>query len=423
LTIAPHRILFATVGSLGDLHPCLALAVELKRRGHHVTVATTGCYRTKVERLGLAFHAIRPEMDPADPALIKQCEDLKTGFEVLFRKIILPHLEDTYKDLLKAARDADLMIAGEANFAAPLVAEKLGLRWVSASLSPISFLSARDPSLLVNEPWLLQLRRLGWPVYRAGLQLGRLTMLHWWGPIRKLRRQEGLRWDCDPLFRDKFSPYLVLAMFARRLAKPQRDWPPQTLQPGFVFFAENTEIIPELAAFFDAGEAPIVFTQGSTAVHNPGDFYRVSVEVAQRLGRRALLLGARAHAGFNSQDILSLPYAPYAQIFSRASVVVHQGGSGTTGEAMRAGRPMLIVPYGWDQPDNARRVERLGLGLHVPRGRYSVDTAAGALDRLLNDPTFAIRAAQTARQIRAEDGLAAACDAIEAVLPVSVTRR
>jgi UDP:flavonoid glycosyltransferase YjiC (YdhE family) len=111
-----------------------------------------------------------------------------------------------------------------------------------------------------------------------------------------------------------------------------------------------------------------------------------------------------------------LPYAPYSQIFPHAAVIVHQGGSGTVGQALRAGRPMLIVPYGWDQPDNAARVERLGAGLHVPRTKYSASTAAAALERLLGDPRFATRAAELGAQLQQEDGLTAACDAIESVL-------
>src|SRR5215831_3776609 len=134
----PRRIVFATIGSLGDLHPCLALALELQRRGHIVTIASTEFYRAKVEQQGVLFRPVRPNWNPTDQELIRQCEDLRTGPEILYRKLILPHLRDTYDDLLSACSDADLMIAGELVYAAPLVAEKLGLRWVSAILSPSS---------------------------------------------------------------------------------------------------------------------------------------------------------------------------------------------------------------------------------------------------------------------------------------------
>src|ERR1700756_1084931 len=121
------RILIATLGSLGDLHPCLALGTELKRRGHQVTVASTPFYRPKVEALGLGFRGLRPDWDPTDTEIIRRCEDLKRGPEVLFRELVLPHLKITDEDLLAAAADADLMIAGEIVYGAPLVAEKLGL--------------------------------------------------------------------------------------------------------------------------------------------------------------------------------------------------------------------------------------------------------------------------------------------------------
>jgi len=134
------------------------------------------------------------------------------------------------------------------------------------------------------------------------------------------------------------------------------------------------------------------------------------------LGRRAVLLGASEGLGPSSSQILALRYAPYSQIFPHAAVNVHQGGSGTTGEALRAGRPQLIVPYGWDQPDNAVRVERLGAGVHLPRREYSADTATAALGRLLGESSFSERGARVGAQIRAEDGITSACDAIESLL-------
>jgi UDP:flavonoid glycosyltransferase YjiC (YdhE family) len=413
----PKKILFATIGSLGDLHPCLALAAELVRRGHPVTIASTEYYRQKVQSLGIDFHPIRPDWDPTDREMIRQCDDLKRGPEILFRRFLLPHLSDTYQDLLVAARDADLMVAGELNYAAPLVAESLNLRWASAILSPASFFSAHDPSVMVNVPWLMHVRKAGWRAYRATFNVGRLGTRHWWDPVRNLRRQLGLRPDCDPLFHDKFSPDLVLALFSPLLAAPQPDWPANTRQPGFVFFDGQGGANAKLDAFLAEPDPPIVFTQGSTAVHAPGDFYEVSAEAAKRLGRRALLLGLSAVPGNPSTRILALPYGAYSQVFPRAAVNVHQGGSGTVGQALRAGRPQLIVPFGWDQPDNAARVERLGAGLHLPRNEYSVSTAMAALDRLFKETRFSERAAVVGAEVQAEDGLGSACEAIEAIFP------
>jgi UDP:flavonoid glycosyltransferase YjiC (YdhE family) len=150
-------------------------------------------------------------------------------------------------------------------------------------------------------------------------------------------------------------------------------------------------------------------------VHHPGDFYEASVQATKQLGCRAVLLGANAAPELVSPEILSLPYAPYSQIFPHAAVIVHQGGSGTTGQALRAARPMLVVPYGWDQPDNGARVERLGAGLCLSRKVYSAKTAATVLNCLLTDLRFAARAMEVGARLRQEGGLTIACDAIESV--------
>ena len=423
------RILIATIGSLGDLHPCLALGSELARRGHQVTVAASIFYQTTIEARGLCFHALPPNWDPTSRELIAQCEDLKSGVEVLFRRLILPALRGTYDSLLTAARHADLMLAGEMVYAAPLVAEKLRLPWASIILSPASFLSSDDPSITTNVPWLIHLRKVGRPVYRSALNLGRLLTRHWWEPVRALRKELGLRPECDPLFKDKYSTALVLALFSRTLAAPQPDWPPQTMQPGFVFLnhaAATAELQQQLSSFLESGSPPIVFTLGSTAVHNAGNFFGVSAEVARRVGRRAILLGvkeplhssigANSTAANGSADILELRYAPYAEVFPHSAAIVHQGGSGTTGEALRAGQPMLIVPYGWDQPDNGARIERAGAGLCLPRAKYTPQRAAAALDRLLGDASFAARSASISQELRQENAVASSCDAIEHIL-------
>lgn len=413
------EIAFVTLGSLGDLHPCLALGEELQGRGHSVKIITTEFYRAKVERLGLGFCPMRPDWDLTSSDVVAQCQDLKRGPEVLFRKVILPHLRDTYDDLIAAIHGADLMVAGELVYAAPLVAEKLSLRWASLILSPCSFFSSRDPSVLVNAPWMMAVRRAGvWP-YRAVLNVARLGTRHWWDPVRELRRSEGLNPKCDPLMRDKYSPHLVLALFSSWLARRQPDWPKQTVQPGFVFHDHGQMESPsqaELKDFLGSGDRPIVFTLGSTAVAHPGNFYDASIEAVRQMSVRAVLIGATKEMEWITPNILSLPYVPYSEIFPSASVIVHPGGSGTTAQALRAGRPMLFVPWGWDQPDNAARVERRGAGLSIAKNEYTAPRAADALHRLMTDPEFSTNAAAAAAHIQAERGVAEAVEHLEALL-------
>ena len=108
-------------------------------------------------------------------------------------------------------------------------------------------------------------------------------------------------------------------------------------------------------------------------------------------------------------------YAPYSALFPRAELVVHQGGVGTTAQCLRAGRPMLIMPYSHDQPDNARRMRRMGVARVIQRTSYKPWRVARRLRTMLADPEFEARARSVAEEVGREDGVKSACDALEAL--------
>jgi UDP:flavonoid glycosyltransferase YjiC (YdhE family) len=115
--------------------------------------------------------------------------------------------------------------------------------------------------------------------------------------------------------------------------------------------------------------------------------------------------------------MLAAEYAPYSELLGRAAATVHQGGIGTTAQALRAGKPMLVVPYSHDQPDNAARVAQLGAGRVVRRAEYRAARVARELRAILSDPRYA-EAARRVQQadMAQEDGVAAACRGLEALI-------
>jgi UDP:flavonoid glycosyltransferase YjiC (YdhE family) len=174
--------------------------------------------------------------------------------------------------------------------------------------------------------------------------------------------------------------------------------------------------------FLDAGPPPIVFTLGSSAFWVARDFYRDSIEAARALGRRALLLiGHERNLPTTplADGVAAFEYAPYSEVLPRACATVHQGGVGTTGQALRAGQPTLIVPHAHDQFDNAARVARLGCGRVLPRPRYNAKTAAHELQMLLDDQNYSDRAIEVGKVVSQEQGAGVAADEIEKVLKTS----
>jgi len=414
------RIVVTTLGTLGDLHPMIAIGLELRQRGHDVVFVTHQVYQSKIEALGFEFHSMRPDFTAMnDPQEMARMMDLKTGQEYMVRKWANPSLREMYDDLINVAKGADFIFSGEGVIATPLVAEKLGMRWASSAMVPMGFFSVYDPPVLAAFPSLAKLYKFGPIVNKAIVNFAKLVSNSWAEPIRQLRRKLGLSpINYNPFIDNKkYSPYLVVVLFSSVIGQHQPDWSENAVIAGFTFYdgtQGGEELTSELKQFLDAGKPPIVFTLGSAAVMDAGNFYSESIEAAKQLNCRAVLLIGKNPPPENlSEDIIAVSYAPYSQIFPHACAIVHQGGIGTTAQALRAGRPTLIMPYSHDQPDNAARVERLGTSRTIPRKQYSAKTVAEDLRILLENPNYSAKAMEIGRIIQAEDGVGVACDAIE----------
>jgi len=413
------RIVITTIGSLGDLHPKMAIAIELRQRGHDIVFATHKEYQSKIEALGFEFQRMRPDNKALhDPEEMARMMDLKTGTEYVIKNWVCANLRETYTDLMNIGKDADCIIVGEGVLAARMVAEKRNIPWISVILQPLAFLSVHDASVLPIFPWLAKFRVLN-SISSRGIRLLAKTFTNSLvEPVHQLRQELDLPpLTGNPLVDDKYSPYLVLAMFSSVFARPQPDWANNTILTGFTFHdgsQKATELTPKLKQFLDGGEPPIIFTLGSAAVMTPDRFYEESIQAVKTLNRRAVLLMGKNSLPQNlPKNIYATDYIPYSQIFPHAGAIVHQGGIGTTSQALRSGHPTLIMPYSHDQPDNAARVERLGTSRTIPRKQYCSSRVVKQLRQLLDNPTYALKAKEIGKIVQAENGAVVACDAIE----------
>ncbi len=408
-----RNFLFATFGSLGDLHPPLAVGIELQRRGHHVTIASHGGYRARVEREGLGFVEMPPDFDLHGDrnAMMERAMHPTHGSFYIIKELILPFVAEGVRVLEAAAvaTGADALVCHPITFAVPIVAEKRGLPWFGTSLQPVTMMSACDPA---NPPFFTgeMSRAVAPTIFRISYALMQLMTRGWMKAVDAARVDVGLKPKGGgfevPMSRDG-----NLAMFSRVLQAPQPDWPPLTEQTGFAFFdrpESGPELPDPLPAFLDAGPPPIVFTLGSSAIYRAGNFYEESARAARALGRRAVLL--------IGDDVIAVPYASYSALFPRARAIVHQGGSGTTGQALRAGKPQIVVPFSHDQPDHAVRITRAGVGARLTLGVYRASRIERTLARLLGDSAFAERAEAVGRIVRTEPGAAGAAEALERML-------
>jgi UDP:flavonoid glycosyltransferase YjiC (YdhE family) len=285
-------------------------------------------------------------------------------------------------------------------------------------LAPFSFISAYDPPVPPYWQWTKHFRVLGPGVMRFLLNLSKSSYKA--KDVTRFRDELGLPDTGNPTFEGQHSPTRVLALFSELFARPQPDWPPQTRITGFCFYDGHHEVaIPtELTRFLDNGPPPIVFTLGSSAVWVARDFFRESVHAAKLLGRRAVLLigDERNMPQAVPEGVMVLDYVPYQSLLPKASVVVHHGGVGTTSQGLLAGVPTLIVPFAFDQSDNAEHARKLGTSRTLYRKNYVAVKIANELNELLRQPAYARRAIEVSQNLKLENGTGRAADLIEEVM-------
>ncbi|MBU1347956.1 MAG: glycosyltransferase [Alphaproteobacteria bacterium] len=418
------RIVLATAGSLGDLHPFLALALALRARGFQAEIAASPDYGDKVRAEGLVFHPVGPGMAEMEAAFGLTRAELTTRVArsntFLFETLLLPNLEAGARALATAAEGASAIVGSTFAAGAGMAAEMLGVPFVPVALQPTVVFSAYDPPVLPGAPWMAPADRgLQLWLNRLTVSAARLRGARWTAPVDRVRGRLDLPPRGDNLLLDglKGRP-LSLGLYSTLLGPVAPDAP-----DGFIVVGDATYdseaggpavMPPALERFLAAGPAPVVFTLGSAAVNIPGDFYVESLKAARRLGRRAVLLvGPEGDLGVaEGPDAIALPYAPFSRLFPRAAAIVHQGGVGTTQQAMRAGRPQLVVPHLGDQFDNAARMVRLGCAATLARHRYRAERIALLLDRLQSDPGVAETATRLGIIASREDGAAVAADRI-----------
>ncbi len=415
------RIILNTWGSFGDIHPYMAIGMELQRRGHVPVIATMEVYRQKIEGIGLEFVPVRPNIpQPKEqsPELLEKIMNPRTGPRFLTEGLVFPAVRDAYADLLNAVAGADLLVTHPAAPAGPLVGQKTGMPWISTVLAPFSFISAYDPPVPPFWQWTSRLSVLGPEVMGFLLNLSKSTYKA--KAITDFRDELGLPDVGNPMFEGQHSPLRVLALFSKVFAQPQPDWPPQTEVTGFCFYDghHEVEMPPELSRFLDSGAPPIVFTLGSSAVWVARDFFAESIEAAKGVGRRAVLLigDERNMPRMYSEGVIAVDYVPYQSLLPRACAVVHHGGVGTTSQALLAGIPTLIVPFAFDQSDNADHARRLGTSRTLYRKNYAAVRVANELNELLRHPGYARNALEVRQHLQRENGPARAADIIEDVM-------
>ena len=393
------RIALLAAGSRGDYEPVVAVGRGLRARGHEVGVTATREFLGLVEEAGLT-----PEPVDVDAMAYYRDQLAARGMPT---------------DLPGQLR----MLRGLAELLAPRVRDRLEDMRSRYDGLVLTAMTAGWPALA------------GWPRAPRVLMMFVPALPTTWGDASMFSVVAGRSWRNlgaavrvlptavrlvapDPRAALSMATAPAFVAHSPRLVTPRRVAGRQVRVVGYPFreLPRDAALDPGLSGWLDAGPAPVFVGLGSHTLPAVREVLAHAVDAAADLGLRVLLQGGSGLEEELGADVRVVGDLAHELLFPRTAAVVHHGGAGTTAQALRAGRPQVVVPFTMDQPFFARRVHELGVGpTPVPASTASREAFRQALSAAAA-PGTAARARAEARTVAQEDGVAGAVAEIEAAL-------
>lgn len=393
---------FETIGTRGDVAPLLALAHELRRRGHAASLLAPSAFASDARELGIDFVPITDEH-------LDHVGQIELGdFYFPAFKPVVDHL-----DAVARSGQRPVVVNIDKTATSNLLCERYGWRGARLHLTPYKLRS------LISPPWPYAARARGaeresylretLPRFLAACDTHPRLLAY----INERRAALGL-----PPASSATPPEPHLAvqacLFPEWYAPPPADWPSPLPLLGFPLPAASGQLPPELTELLRSGSAPLVFTTG-TGVRDVEQFFAYARECCRLIGRRGVFLSAQLPHAACSDDIATFRHVELGLLLPHAALLVHHGGIGTLARAVEAGIPQIVSPLKYDQPDNAHRAAELGLGALLTREQLSAHSLAGLAARLLAPEWPRLRLLAAQQHVQASKTIATCASLLEGV--------
>lgn len=413
------RFVFGLMGSRGDVQPALAVALELRRRGHETTVGVAPNLVPLAARLGLEPHAVGPDSGAllASSLVREEMRSANPRTRVrAVRKVSAHGWDDFRADLVSLAGErgsADVIVTGLlGQEVGSALAERIDAGFAALHYFPVrsnrSVKVVPGPEVVQEKAWDVGMR-MRWELTREAENAQRVALGL---PPARTRLQTRLR-DRGAVEVQAYDPLLVPGL--------SREWGVQSPFAGFLALTDadrlrlgETSIADDLGGWLASGYPPVYVGFGSMPVADPARLVAAVAAATEDLGLRALI-----SSGWNSFEV-DVPghvrlvgAVDHAAVLPRCVAAVHHGGAGTTAAVLRAGIPSVVGWYSADQPVWGRLLGDLGVGASVRASRLDRDRLREALGSVLM-PDVRDRAAEVADLlITPEVAVARAADALE----------
>jgi UDP:flavonoid glycosyltransferase YjiC (YdhE family) len=385
------RYLFVVPPRVGHINPAVGVAAELTARGHQVAWAgMPEIVGALAGRTAQIYPCALPRGRHGEPfeRPASMCD--LAALQFLWEDFLIPLGEVMAPDVLAAVEEfrPDVLVVDQQAVAGALIAERLGIPWVTFATTSAEFTGALDGMPLLDA-WLNE--RFDNLRSRTGDPLG----------------------GKDP----RFSPHLILAFTTPELTGPV------SAPSGPICFVGPSIHPPPAFGDFPwewLDDRKLVLVSIGAADADAGAVFLAAVRGALR-DRRDRLQGIIVDPAdllenaVSTSSVLVLPVVPQLELLPWCAAVVCNAGHNPVCQALWYGVPLVVAPIRDDQPVVANQVVAAGAGIRVPFDRITPERLGEALDLVLNDPLHRKAAQYVGDAFQAAGGAAAAAQYIESV--------
>ncbi|HEX7661861.1 MAG TPA: nucleotide disphospho-sugar-binding domain-containing protein [Pseudonocardiaceae bacterium] len=366
------RFLFVVPPLVGHINPTVGVARELRSRGHRVAWAgDAGLLRSRLDSDARIYPCGLPADFGQRPADLRGFAALK----YLWERVLTPLAEAMVPGVVDAvaAFRPDVIVADQQALAGALVAERLGVTWVTSASTSGEF---TDP--LAGMPKMRQWQD---------------------DQLLDLRRRFGNPEASGDL---RFSPYLVLAFTTKAMVGGEFDFPVAFVGPA----------IGPVHPAGPASDQPLVFISLGTVNADTSARFLGECVIALRArpNLRGVIIDPAATIHDAPPNVVVKPFVDQLAVLAEASAVVCHGGHNTVCEALAYGLPLVIAPIRDDQPVIAEQVKQAGAGVRLRFDRARAEAIGTAIDTVLTDPAYRTAARTIQRSFAAAGGAVAAAN-------------
>ncbi|MCL4271316.1 MAG: glycosyltransferase [Anaerolineales bacterium] len=394
------KICILTIGTRGDVQPYIALGLGLKAAGHEVTISTLNEFKSLVHQYGLFHDSLRGDFLKVAQSTIGE----KGGNQLKRIRQYIEMAKDTLVDEWASAQKAEVLIYSPAAIGGYHIAEKLEIPTFAAFPAPLY-----SPTREFPNPFL-PFRDLG-PFNKLSHQLfAKLGPAMYRGPIDQFRKDVLALPPAKGENRLRGKPIIKLYAYSEVVVPKPADWDESTVVTGYWFLdaPANWQPVPELVKFLQEGSPPVYIGFGSMFIGDGKQKTEIAVEALRLAGQRGILATGWGGltADHTSKDVFVLDSVPHDWLFPKVAAIVHHGGAGTTGAALRAGKPQIICPFVGDQFFWGQRMADLGVSPSpIPQTKLTAERLADAIKYAVSDTNIRQRALSLGETVRAENGI------------------